>query len=100
MFAGASTPEPLVERGFQNGSGAGEMMVFVSASGRDPHDRIELTQVTRPSAAACEVDELRGRALRLLAIGVGDHTPVEVRDQVAAIARRLAELDAGADEWA
>ena len=40
--------------------------------------------------AALEAGELRDRALRLLAIGVGDHTPVEVQEQVAAIARRLA----------
>ena len=48
-----------------------------------------------------EAEMLRARALRLLAIGVGDHTPAEVREQVAAIARRLAELEPGApvDEW-
>ena len=42
--------------------------------------------------AALEAGELRDR-LRLLAIGVGDHTPVEVQEQVAAIARRLAQLE-------
>jgi hypothetical protein len=31
-----------------------------------------------------EAEMLRARALRLLAIGVGDHTPAEVREQVAA----------------
>ena len=47
----------------------------------------------------CEVDamheaaELRDLALRLLAVGVGDHTPIEVREQVGEIARRLAELE-------
>jgi cytosine/adenosine deaminase-related metal-dependent hydrolase len=48
-----------------------------------------------------EAEMLRARALRLLATGVGDHTPAEVREQVAAIARRLAELEPGApvDEW-
>ena len=47
-----------------------------------------------------EAEMLRARALRLLAIGVGDHTPAEVREQVAAIARRLAELEPGAPvEW-
>ena len=43
--------------------------------------------------AAIEAAELRGRALRLLAVGVGDHTPTEVREQVGEIARRLAELE-------
>jgi cytosine/adenosine deaminase-related metal-dependent hydrolase len=47
-----------------------------------------------------EAEMLRARALRLLSIGVGDHTPAEVREQVAAIARRLAELEPGAPvEW-
>jgi hypothetical protein len=47
-----------------------------------------------------EAEMLRARALRLLAIGVGDHTPAEVREQVAAIARRLAELEPSAPvEW-
>ena len=32
---------------------------------------------------ALEAGELRDRALQLLAIGVGDHTPVEVQEQVA-----------------
>lgn len=44
-------------------------------------------------ATANEAAELRDRALRLLAIGVGDHTPVEVQEQVAPIARRLAQLE-------
>ncbi len=51
-------------------------------------------------AAAVEAAELRDRALRLLAIGVGDHTPIEVREQVAEIARRLAELEPLAHELA
>ena len=42
---------------------------------------------------AIEASELRDRALRLLAVGVGDHTPIEVQEQVAEIARRLAELE-------
>ena len=45
-------------------------------------------------AAEDEAGELRDRALRLLAVGVGDHTPIEVREEVAGIARRLAELEA------
>jgi len=44
-------------------------------------------------AAAIEAAELRDRALRLLAVGVGDHTPIEIREQVAEIARRLAQLE-------
>jgi hypothetical protein len=42
----------------------------------------------------CEAQELRDRALRLLAVGVGDHTPIEVQEEVAQIARRLAQLEA------
>ena len=49
--------------------------------------------------AALKAGELRDRALRLLAIGVGDHTPVEVQEQVAAIARRLAQLEPPAHDW-
>lgn len=49
---------------------------------------------------AIEAAELRDRALRLLAIGVGDHTPIEVQEQVAEIARRLAQLEPPAHEWA
>lgn len=48
--------------------------------------------------AAIEAEELRDRALRLLAVGVGDHTPIEVREQVAEIARRLAQLEPPAHE--
>ena len=44
--------------------------------------------------AVCEAQELRARALRLLAVGVGDHTPIEVQEEVAQIARRLAQLEA------
>jgi hypothetical protein len=51
-------------------------------------------------AAAVEAEELRGRALRLLAVGVGDHTPVEVQEQVAEIARRLAQLEPPVHGWA
>jgi len=43
--------------------------------------------------AMAEGAELRDRALRLLAVGVGDHMPIEVREQVGEIARRLAELE-------
>jgi hypothetical protein len=50
--------------------------------------------------AAIEARELRDRALRLLAVGVGDHTPIEVQVQVAEIARRLAELEPPVHEWA
>jgi hypothetical protein len=49
---------------------------------------------------AIEAAELRDRVLRLLAIGVGDHTPIEVQEQVAEIARRLAQLEPPAHEWA
>jgi len=51
-------------------------------------------------AAATEAAELRDEALRLLAIGVGDHTPIEVQERVAEIARRLAQLEPPAHEWA
>jgi len=57
-------------------------------------------EATSSLAAAIEAAELRDRALRLLAIGVGDHTPIEVQEQVAAIARRLAELESPAHELA
>lgn len=49
-------------------------------------------------AAAIEAQELRDQALRLLAVGVGDHTPIEVQQQVAEIARRLAQLEPPAHE--
>jgi cytochrome c1 len=48
---------------------------------------------------AREAAELRDQALRLLAVGVGDHTPIEVQEQVAEIARRLAQLEAPAHWW-
>ena len=51
-------------------------------------------------AAATEAADLRDEALRLLAIGVGDHTPIEVQEQVAEIARRLRQLEPPAHEWA
>lgn len=51
------------------------------------------------SAGTDEAAELRDRALRLLAVGVGDHTPVEVQEQVAEIARRLVQLEPPADRW-
>ncbi len=40
-----------------------------------------------------EAQQLRDRALRLLAVGVGDHTPIEVQEEVAQIAHRLAQLE-------
>ncbi len=46
-----------------------------------------------PRAGADEAARLRDRALRLLAVGVGDHTPVEAQEQVAEIALRLAQLE-------
>lgn len=49
-------------------------------------------ELVRPVGAG-EAAELRDRALRLLAVGVGDHTPIEVQEQVAEIARRLAQLE-------
>lgn len=51
------------------------------------------------SAGTDEAAELRDRALRLLAVGVGDHTPVEVQEQVAEIARRLVQLEPPAHRW-
>jgi len=53
---------------------------------------MSLDQSTDLTAEA-EASELRDRALRLLAVGVGDHTPIEVQEQVADIARRLAQLE-------
>ena len=50
-------------------------------------------------AAEAEAAELRDRTLRLLAVGVGDHTPIEVQEQVAEIARRLAQLEPPAHGW-
>ena len=58
-----------------------------------PPQRSGRPGVTIEVDAALEAGELRDRALRLLAIGVGDHTPVEVQEQVAEIARRLAQLE-------
>jgi hypothetical protein len=51
------------------------------------------------SAGTDEAAELRDRTLRLLAVGVGDHTPVEVQEQVAEIARRLVQLEPPAPRW-
>jgi hypothetical protein len=51
-------------------------------------------------AATIEAAVLRDQALRLLAVGVGDHTPIEVQEQVAEIARRLARLEPPAHERA
>jgi hypothetical protein len=51
-------------------------------------------------AATIEAAELRDRALRLLAVGVGDHTPIEVQEQVGDIARRLAQLEPPVHELA
>ena len=52
-----------------------------------------------PDLPVGEADELRARALRLLASGVGESTPVEIREQVAKIARRLAELEPPVGRW-
>ena len=49
-------------------------------------------------AGADEAAELRDRALRLLAVGVGDHTPIEAQEQVAEIAR-LAQHEPPAHRW-
>ncbi len=71
-------------------------------------NRRELWRIGRETAAdrelielagADEAAELRDRALRLLAVGVGDHTPIEVQEQVAQIARRLAQLEPPAHRW-
>jgi hypothetical protein len=51
-------------------------------------------------AATIEAAVLRDQALQLLALGVGDHTPIEVQEQVAEIARRLALLEPPAHERA
>jgi hypothetical protein len=59
-----------------------------------------MTSARTKLAAATEAAELRDRALRLLAIGVGDHTPIEVQEQVAEIARRLAQLEPPTHELA
>ena len=86
-------------------SGSGETMADM-----DPPAQRRLTVVPNrlppatespDTTVVTEAEMLRARALRLLAIGVGDHTPAEVREQVAAIARRLAELEPGppVDEW-
>ena len=58
------------------------------------------TETSTELTAEVEAAELRARALRLLAVGVGDHTPVEVQEQVAEIARRLAQLEPTVREWA
>ena len=50
-------------------------------------------------APAVEAAELRDWALKLLAVGVGDHMPIEVQERVAEIARRLAQLEPPAHEW-
>jgi hypothetical protein len=56
-------------------------------------------EATIDATGAGEAAELRDRALRLLAVGVGDHTPIEVQEQVAEIARRLAQLEPPAQRW-
>ena len=58
-----------------------------------PPQRSGRPGVTIGVDAALEAGELRDRALQLLAIGVGDRTPVEVQEQVAELARRLAQLE-------
>ncbi len=58
------------------------------------------TEVSTGLATEIEAAELRDRALRLLAVGVGDHTPIEVQEQVAEIARRLAQLEPPVHELA
>jgi hypothetical protein len=57
-------------------------------------------EVSTGLATEIEAAELRDRALRLLAVGVGDHTPIEVQEQVAEIARRLAQLEPPVHELA
>ena len=58
------------------------------------------TEASTGLATEIEAAELRDRALRLLAVGVGDHTPIEVQEQVAEIARRLAQLEPPVHELA
>ena len=63
-------------------------------------DRLTPATESADTTVLTEAEMLRARALRLLAIGVGDHTPAEVREEVAAIARRLAEIEPSAPvEW-
>jgi hypothetical protein len=57
-------------------------------------------EVSTGLATEIEAAELRDRALRLLAVGAGDHTPIEVQEQVAEIARRLAQLEPPVHELA
>lgn len=52
-----------------------------------------MDQLPPDLGAGSEAEVLRARALRLLAVGVGDHTPIEIREQVAEIACRLAQLE-------
>ena len=81
-------------------------------AGYDTHtlaaNRLELWRLGREAAVdrevidlagAGEAAELRDRALRLLAVGVGDDTPTEVQEQVAEITRRLAQLEAPPHWW-
>jgi hypothetical protein len=66
-------------------------------SGIGDHTDSPAILVANPASdltVASEAQELRDRALRLLAVGVGDHTPIEVQEEVAQIARRLALLEA------
>jgi hypothetical protein len=66
-----------------------------AASGRDHRqagDRKVSFERSSKVLAGGEAAELRDRAPRLLGIGVGDHTPIEVQEEVGEIARRLAEL--------
>jgi hypothetical protein len=68
-------------------------MLEVSAAG-------DMGSLWLDPAGEVEAAELRDRALRLLAVGIGDHTPVEVQEQVAEIARRLAQVEPPVHEWA
>ena len=86
-------------------SGSGETMANMDPPAQRRRltvvpDRLPQATELADTPVVPEAEMLRARALRLLAIGVGDHTPAEVREQVAAIARRLAELEPGAPvEW-
>ncbi len=40
-----------------------------------------------------EAEQLRDQMLQLLGTGVGDHTPIEIQEKVARLARRLVEIE-------
>ena len=101
----------LSGKGFQKASGPAETMAVMPtgyATNGVATEQQDLRRVGHETtidlsaielAGAREAAELGDQALRRLAVGVGDHTPVEVQEQVAEIARRLAELEPPAHRW-